>query len=70
MDIKQLVRWLKDNDYEVVYGGTGHLKVFADGRQISSLPATPSGGQRSMQNAISQLRRAGVAIPRKGDPRR
>jgi hypothetical protein len=69
-DTKQLISVLESQGLQVVRGGSGHFRVFRDGRQIASMACSPNGGKRGLQNAVAQLRRAGVELPSKGTGRR
>lgn len=69
MDYRGLVKWLKENGYEVAPSRRNvHLGVYAEGKRIGTLPCSPS-DNRSIHNDIAHLRRAGVDIPHKGGRR-
>lgn len=58
--MKDLLKWLADNDYQVERTKGGHLRVAApDGWVV--LPSTPR-DFRSVRNAVSLLRRYGVPL--------
>ncbi len=61
-EIAQILGELDRQGFEVKMGGSGHWKVYADNRLITTLPATPS-DHRSLRNAIAILRRAGFVWP-------
>lgn len=59
-EVRKLVQSLvRIPDVEVAEGGTGHLLVTKGGKFVVSLSATPS-DHRWRDNAIAQLRRAGI----------
>lgn len=63
-DYKTLRRWLVDQGYQFANGRGGHQRLLRpNGSFLMSWPSSPS-EWRSLQNDISQLRRAGVAVPR------
>lgn len=58
-DVKDLVRELEAQGFEVRRSKKNHLKVYGlDGRLVTTLPATPS-DHRWKRNALSVLRKAG-----------
>lgn len=63
-DHRRLFRWLQEHGYEVVRGRV-HVRVHTHGGVVI-LGSSPGGG-RAWQNAIAQLRRQGVPLPRKTD---
>lgn len=42
--------------------GTAHWKVYWQGRLVTTISGSPGGGRRSLENLLSQLRRAGIPI--------
>lgn len=66
-ETKRLVAAIVAAGGEVKLGRAGHIKVYLEGRQIGSMPSTPS-EYRSRKNTIADLRRAGLAIDTKGNP--
>jgi len=66
MEHKKLVRLIKDQGYEVVISKRTHLKIYSPtGAYITTMGHTPSRSGRAMENAIAELRRGGLDIPRK-----
>lgn len=66
MDNKDLIKWLKQNKFSLVTDGQNHYAVYwASGELAGRIANSPHGGNRSMQNTIAALRRAGVPLPRK-----
>lgn len=70
MDYKTLERWLRKNRYtfETPRGGsTSHARLLSpEGVFLASWSGTPTRNGRGAKNAVAQLRRLGVPIPRKG----
>lgn len=60
-DWKKLHRLLRDQGCNIVRAGSGHYKVYYQGKVVSSLPAS-TGRPRSMLNQLAQLRRAGLKV--------
>jgi hypothetical protein len=60
--LRELRTWALAAGCKFEMGGTGHTKVFYKDQLIGTLPNTPSGGKRSIENAYSALRKqiAGV----------
>lgn len=59
-EVRQLVTSLERiPDVEVAQGGSGHLVVTKGGAFVVTLPSTPS-DHRWKENALAQLRRAGI----------
>lgn len=57
-DIRQLIKKLEDQGFEVTRSKNGHYAVRKDGRRVGTLASTPS-DPRGTKNAIAQLKRAG-----------
>jgi len=57
-DVRQLVRRLRKQDFNVEHTENGHLRVSAAGGPYIVIPSTPS-DWRSMKNATVRLRRIG-----------
>ena len=56
-DWKQLRKVLQEHGcQEKMSGGGSHIKIFFEGRLITSLPGTP-GDNRAMENTLADLRR-------------
>ena len=68
-EINQLIRQLKRvPGVTIAFSGGKHLQVRRNGVLITTLPSTPNGGCRSLDNCIAGLRRAGIDLrprPRK-----
>lgn len=58
---KGLLKELRNLGVEYVHTANNHYKVYLNGHIVAVLSGTPS-GPRSLMNARSQLRRAGIAI--------
>jgi hypothetical protein len=59
-DVDMLLEAAWHQGCDIVQGGNNHFKVYtADGTNIISVPATPS-GYRTVQNKRSQLKRFGI----------
>ncbi|MEU5423499.1 hypothetical protein [Streptomyces sp. NPDC020667] len=57
-DVKQLIKKIKQQGFEVRTTTNNHHIVRKDGRFIASLPSTP-GNPRILKNPIADLKRAG-----------
>ena len=66
MNSRELVRWLRDNDYDLRLSGAGHFKVYIDNRFIGTIPGS-SNHYRGMRNTLALLRRSGIPIPHRGE---
>lgn len=70
MDNGDLLKWLQKQQVQqgikVTITGSGHYGIFRNDQLVTTVSVTPRGGKRSTLNAISQLRRSGINVPRKG----
>ena len=57
-EVRDLIRRLREQGFEVVDKGVAHPKVYKDGQLLTTLPSTPS-DVRSLKNAAGKLRRHG-----------
>lgn len=57
-DVRQLIRRLRKQDFDVCQTDGGHYRVSANGGPYIVIPATPS-DWRSLKNAKSRLRKIG-----------
>ena len=57
-EVKKLMKALEKQGFECEIGGSGHPKVYREGKFITSLPSTPS-DWRSLKNALALLKREG-----------
>ena len=57
-EIRQLIRQLNQQGFDVRTTRRGHYLVSRNGRVVAGIPGTPS-DWRSMKNTRSELRRAG-----------
>jgi predicted RNA binding protein YcfA (HicA-like mRNA interferase family) len=57
-DVRDLVKALEKQGFEVTPSRSGHLIVRLDGRRIATMAGTPS-DHRSQLNLLAVLRRAG-----------
>lgn len=64
-DTVELVRLAERQGWTVEYTGGGHWRFKSPNGPVVFTPSTP-GGSRSWQNSIAKLRRAGLAVPKKG----
>jgi hypothetical protein len=66
---KQLWQWIelaRADGWTVITDSGNHFKWLPrDGGQVIITPATPGGGNRSIDNVRAKLRRGGLKIPRK-----
>lgn len=60
-DLGQLLKRLEAMGVKYDYTGAGHYRVHCPERFVI-MSSTPSGGNRSMRNSISELRRAGLDL--------
>lgn len=60
-EVKQLIGRLKKLGCDVTRSSSNHFVVKLNGNWVSNLPNSPR-GSRWLPNAISELRRNGVAI--------
>jgi len=65
MNSRELVRWLRDNRYDLRASPSGHFKVYIDNRFTATIPGSSS-HYRGMRNTIAVLRRAGISVPHRG----
>lgn len=66
MEPKKLVKLASSQGFNVTLARSGHYKVYSPtGAYVTTISKTPSRGARGMDNAIADLRRGGVDIPRK-----
>lgn len=61
-EIAKILKALDEQGFEARRGGSSHWKIYADGRLIAVLSATPS-DRRGLLNVIAVLRRAGFVWP-------
>lgn len=61
-DIKQLIKALKAQGYDVELTKGSHYTVSKNGRRVATLSGTPS-DRRSWLNGLAQLRRSGFHWP-------
>ncbi|GGX46337.1 hypothetical protein [Streptomyces noursei] len=57
-EVKQLMKALEKQDFEVEQTRSNHYKVKKGGKLITFLPSTPS-DSRSLKNCMPYLKRAG-----------
>lgn len=57
-EVRDLIRRLREQGFEVVDKGVAHPKVYKDVQLLTTLASTPS-DIRSLKNAVSNLRRHG-----------
>ena len=57
-EVRDLIRRLREQGFEVVDKGVAHPKVYKDDQLLTTLPSTPS-DVRSLKNAVGKLRRHG-----------
>lgn len=57
-DMRQLVKKLEKQGFEVAMSKNGHYVVRRNGARVATMPGTPS-DWRSMANTIAVLKRAG-----------
>ncbi|MFC5149020.1 hypothetical protein [Streptomyces aureoversilis] len=57
-DVKQLIKKLKEQEFEVTRTKTNHYLVRKNGRIIGGLASTPS-NPRTLKNSIADFKRAG-----------
>lgn len=70
MDHSSLMKWLSKQDcYQLQYSGGGHWKICQGGKVLATMGSTPGRDGRAIRNTVAVLRRAGIPVPRKGDPR-
>ncbi len=62
-DVRELMKALKDQGFEVTPSKSGHFIVRRGGQRIATLAGTPS-DRRSWMNTIAVLRKAGFAWKR------
>lgn len=66
MEHSKLVRLIKDQGFGIVISKKTHLKIYSrEGKYVTTIGHTPSRSGRAMENAIAELRRGGLNIPRK-----
>jgi len=65
-ELRELLKVITDQPgFSVRVSRGGHYIVAKDGRTVAVIAGTPS-DRRSWLNTLADLRRAGAAIPRKG----
>lgn len=60
-DVAKLAARVKDAGGDVTRGGSGHFRVYFQGRMVASMANTPS-DHRALANTEAQLKRAGLPI--------
>ncbi len=65
-ETERLVAWLQGQGYGVERNRKGHWHVRYRGKYLQTIPGTP-GDARSYLNTVSQLRKSGIPVPRKGE---
>ncbi|AKF14347.1 hypothetical protein SEA_VINCENZO_85 [Mycobacterium phage Vincenzo] len=66
-DVKALVDAIRAVGGDVQHSRNQHLRVYVDGKLVTTMPSTPS-DHRALKNTIADLRRAGLALTTKGRP--
>lgn len=61
-ELARVVKALHAQGFTTTTTRAGHVRVFKDGRQVSTFSGTPS-DNRSWQNSIAAARRAGFHWP-------
>jgi len=61
-DLKKLVKALEEQGFECLVARSGHVKVFLDGRYVTTFAGSPS-DKRSWLNSIADARRRGFRWP-------
>jgi predicted RNA binding protein YcfA (HicA-like mRNA interferase family) len=61
-EVRQIVKALEDQGFDVVPTKRGHLRVYKDGVLLSTLSGTP-GDRRALLNGLAPLKRAGFQWP-------
>ncbi|MFE1785623.1 hypothetical protein ACFW9F_24380 [Streptomyces sp. NPDC059506] len=57
-EVRQLLKKLARQGFDVELTRNGHYKVYWDGRFVGTLAGTPS-DHRSLKNSVANLKRAG-----------
>jgi hypothetical protein len=58
-DISQLVRQIKKQNFKIEDTNGGHIRVTNQTGDYVIIPSTPSGGRRSLDNSVADLKRIG-----------